>query len=66
MGRAISGMNPGDMPSFQAPMEAAYEALAKSTASLKHLIVSATAIRARRPNRWCRTLSHIKSPSARS
>jgi Ca-activated chloride channel homolog len=27
MGRAISGMNPGDMPSFQAPMEAAYEAL---------------------------------------
>jgi hypothetical protein len=39
MGRAISGMNPGDMPSFQAPMEAAYEALAKSTASLKHLIV---------------------------
>jgi uncharacterized membrane protein len=39
MGRAIGGMNPGDMPSFQAPMEAAYEALAKSTASLKHLIV---------------------------
>jgi uncharacterized membrane protein len=39
MGKAISGMNPGDMPSFQAPMEAAYEALAKSTASLKHLIV---------------------------
>jgi uncharacterized membrane protein len=39
MGKAISGMNPGDMPSFQAPMEAAYESLAKSTASLKHLIV---------------------------
>jgi uncharacterized membrane protein len=39
MGRAIAGMNPGDMPSFQAPMEAAYESLAKSTASLKHLIV---------------------------
>jgi Ca-activated chloride channel family protein len=39
MGRAIAGMNPGDMPSFQAPMEAAYTALAKSTASLKHLIV---------------------------
>jgi Ca-activated chloride channel family protein len=39
MGRAISGMNPGDMPSFQAPMEAAYASLLKSTASLKHLIV---------------------------
>jgi uncharacterized membrane protein len=39
MGRKISGMNPGDMPSFQAPMQEAYEALAKSTASLKHLIV---------------------------
>jgi len=39
MGRAIAGMNPGDMPSFQAPMEAAYAALIKSTASLKHLIV---------------------------
>jgi uncharacterized membrane protein len=39
MGRQISGMNPGDMPSFQGPMEAAYAALSKSTASLKHLIV---------------------------
>ncbi len=39
MGRKISGMNPGDMPSFQAPMQAAYDALSKSTASLKHLIV---------------------------
>jgi uncharacterized membrane protein len=39
MGRKISGMNPGDMPSFQGPMESAYEALSKSTASLKHLIV---------------------------
>jgi uncharacterized membrane protein len=39
MGLKISGMNPGDMPSFQAPMQAAYEALVKSTASLKHLIV---------------------------
>jgi uncharacterized membrane protein len=39
MGRKISGMNPGDMPSFQGPMEAAYQALLKSTASLKHLIV---------------------------
>ncbi len=39
MGRQINGMNPGDMPDFQAPMQSAYEALAKSTASLKHLIV---------------------------
>jgi uncharacterized membrane protein len=39
MGRKISRMNPGDMPSFEAPMQAAYEALAKSTASLKHMIV---------------------------
>ncbi len=39
MGRQISGMNPGDMPDFQAPMQSAYEALVKSTASLKHLIV---------------------------
>jgi uncharacterized membrane protein len=39
MGRSIAGMNPGDMPSFQAPMQAAYDALVKSTASLKHLIV---------------------------
>jgi uncharacterized membrane protein len=39
MGHAISGMNPGDMPSFEAPMMSAYEALAKSTANLKHMIV---------------------------
>jgi uncharacterized membrane protein len=39
MGRKIAGMNPGDMPDFQAPMQAAYDALEKSTASLKHLIV---------------------------
>jgi uncharacterized membrane protein len=39
MGHKISGMNPGDMPSFEAPMQSAYEALAKSKASLKHLIV---------------------------
>ncbi|HUD47784.1 MAG TPA: glutamine amidotransferase [Candidatus Baltobacteraceae bacterium] len=39
MGRKISGMNPGDMPSFEAPMQAAYDALAKSTANLKHMIV---------------------------
>jgi uncharacterized membrane protein len=39
MGRKISGMNPGDMPAFEAPMQSAYEALVKSSASLKHLIV---------------------------
>jgi uncharacterized membrane protein len=39
MGRKISGMNPGDMPSFEAPMQSAYDALVKSTASLKHMIV---------------------------
>jgi uncharacterized membrane protein len=39
MGRQIADMNPGDMPGFQGPMQSAYEALVKSTASLKHLIV---------------------------
>jgi uncharacterized membrane protein len=39
MGRQISGMNPGDMGDFQGPMAMAYEALAKSSANLKHLIV---------------------------
>ncbi len=39
MGHKIAGMNPGDMPGFEAPMQAAYDALVKSTASLKHLIV---------------------------
>ncbi|HEY3916027.1 MAG TPA: glutamine amidotransferase, partial [Verrucomicrobiae bacterium] len=39
MGRKIGGMNPGDMPGFEAPMQSAYDALVKSTASLKHLIV---------------------------
>ena len=39
MGRQISGMNPGDMGDFQGPMQMAYDALAKSTANLKHLIV---------------------------
>ena len=38
-GQRISGMNPGDMPDFQAPMQAAYDALAKSTANLKHMVV---------------------------
>ncbi len=35
----IAGMNQGDMPSFQGPLEQAYAALKKSTASLKHIIV---------------------------
>ena len=39
MGRMISGMNPGDMGDFQAPMEQAYAALKKSTANLKHMVV---------------------------
>jgi uncharacterized membrane protein len=39
MGLKISRMNPGDMPGFEGPMQSAYEALAKSSASLKHLIV---------------------------
>lgn len=38
-GRAIAGMNQGDMPSFQGPMLKAHEALKKSTANLKHVIV---------------------------
>jgi len=37
--QAIAGMNQGDMPSFQGPLEKAYEALKKSTANLKHIIV---------------------------
>ncbi len=39
MGREISDMNPGDMGDFQGPMQMAYDALVKSTANLKHLIV---------------------------
>jgi len=39
MGRAISGMNPGDMGDFVGPMKQAYEALKKSTANLKHMVV---------------------------
>jgi uncharacterized membrane protein len=39
MGRAISGMNPGDMGDFQGPMQMARDALVKSTANVKHLIV---------------------------
>ncbi|HEU0039626.1 MAG TPA: glutamine amidotransferase, partial [Verrucomicrobiae bacterium] len=38
-GRAIAGMNQGDMPSFQGPMEKAHESLKKSNANLKHMIV---------------------------
>ncbi|MBU6401534.1 MAG: VWA domain-containing protein, partial [Verrucomicrobia bacterium] len=39
MGRLIAGMNPGDMPNFQHVMEMAYEALKKSSANLKHMVV---------------------------
>src|SRR5437773_4063206 len=39
MRRSNAGMNQGDMPSFQGTMEKAHEALKKSTASLKHIIV---------------------------
>jgi len=39
MKRSISGMNQGDLPSFQNVMTMAYEGLKKSQASLKHMIV---------------------------
>src|SRR5436309_837141 len=39
MRRSIAGMNQGDMPGFQGPLENAYNALKKSNASLKHIIV---------------------------
>ena len=39
MGRAISGMNPGDMAFFTPPMKAAHEALKRSNANLKHMVV---------------------------
>ncbi|MCU0789099.1 MAG: VWA domain-containing protein, partial [Verrucomicrobia bacterium] len=38
-GRAIAGMNQGDLGSFQGVMTQAYEALKKSRANLKHIIV---------------------------
>lgn len=38
-GRAITGMNPGDMPAFQNVMSLAHGALRASTANLKHLVV---------------------------
>jgi uncharacterized membrane protein len=37
--RNIAGMNQGDMPFFQGPLEKAHEALKKSSANLKHIIV---------------------------
>ncbi len=39
MGRSIAGMNPGDMVSFQNVMTLAHDALKKSTASIKHMVV---------------------------
>ena len=39
MGREIAGMNQGDLPSFQGVMSLGYDALKKSRASLKHMIV---------------------------
>ena len=39
MRRSIAGMNQGDLGSFQNIMSLAHEALKKSTASLKHIIV---------------------------
>lgn len=38
-GRAIMGMNPGDMPAFQNVMTLAHEGLRRSTANLKHMVV---------------------------
>ncbi len=38
-GRLIAGMNQGDLPSFQNVMSMGYDALKKSTANLKHMIV---------------------------
>ncbi len=38
-GRAIAGMNQGDLGSFQGVMTQAYEALKESKANLKHIIV---------------------------
>lgn len=37
--RAVAGMNQGDLPGFQGVMTDGYEALKKSSASLKHMIV---------------------------
>lgn len=38
-GRAIAGMNQGDLGSFQGVLQQAHDALKKSTANLKHVIV---------------------------
>jgi uncharacterized membrane protein len=38
-GRAIAGMNQGDLGSFQGVLEQSYAALKKSTSNLKHIIV---------------------------
>jgi uncharacterized membrane protein len=38
-GRAIMGMNPGDMGAFQKPVDMAHDALKKSNANLKHMVV---------------------------
>ncbi len=38
-GRRIAGMNQGDLPTFQGVMTLAHQALKKSTANLKHIIV---------------------------
>jgi len=39
LGKKITGMNPGDMPSFIKVMGMAHQALKDSTANLKHMIV---------------------------
>jgi len=39
LGRKIAGMNQGDLGSFQGIMSRAHEALQKSTANLKHIVV---------------------------
>ena len=39
MARLISGVQPGDMPDFIPSFKEAHEALAKSTASIKHVVV---------------------------
>ncbi|MBI5388467.1 MAG: VWA domain-containing protein [Verrucomicrobia bacterium] len=39
MRREIAGMNQGDLPNFESIMASSHEALAKSRASLKHIIV---------------------------
>jgi len=39
LARQIAGMNQGDLGSFQHIMEMSHDALKKSTANLKHIIV---------------------------